>query len=43
MFDGKRSVTVGTFHDTSPMSSEPQRRAQRVEPHRAKRAPPRRI
>src|SRR3990170_874607 len=23
MFDGKRSVTVGTFHDTSPMSSEP--------------------
>ena len=23
MFEGKRSVTVGTFHDTSPMSSEP--------------------
>ena len=23
MLDGKRSVTVGTFHDTSPMSSEP--------------------
>src|SRR5215217_7862653 len=23
MFDGYRSVTVGTFHDTSPMSSEP--------------------
>ena len=23
MLPGKRSVTVGTFHDTSPMSSEP--------------------
>ena len=23
MFDGKRSVTVGMFHATSPMSSEP--------------------
>ena len=23
MFDGKRSVTVGTFHETSPMSSLP--------------------
>src|SRR2546426_9134922 len=23
IFDGKRSVTVGTFHETSPISSEP--------------------
>jgi hypothetical protein len=23
MFEGKRSVTVGTFHEMSPMSSEP--------------------
>jgi hypothetical protein len=32
MFDGKRSVTVGTVHEMSPMSSEPPPRFSRTGP-----------